>query len=99
MQRIRNLRKREAPGEPPNIALPFARHFPQDDAMDNETGPRNETGQQPRDFWSWATTPPQSYAVYLVCLILVFVLSFYAGTMKPKKAEGFGPPPSLAPPR
>ena len=67
--------------------------------MDNDTGPGNETGQQPRGFWSWATTPPQSYAVYLVCLILVFVLSFYAGTMKPKKAEGLGPPPSLAPPR
>ena len=67
--------------------------------MDNQTGPSEQSRQQTRSFWSWATTPPQSYAVYLVCLILVFVLSFYAGTMKPKKAEGFGPPPSLAPPR
>jgi hypothetical protein len=78
-----------------NIELPFLRHFPQNDAMDKEIGPR----QQSKSFWSWATTPPQSYAIYLICLVLVFVLSFYAGTMKPKKAEGLGPPPSLAPPR
>jgi hypothetical protein len=97
MARIRASRKREALGQPPNIGLPFARRFPQDGAMDNETG--NNTGQQPRGFWSWATKPPQSYAVYLVCLVLVFVLSFYAGTLKPKKAEGLGPPLSLAPPR
>ena len=78
-----------------NIELSFLRRFPQNDAMDKEIGP----SQQRRNFLSWATTPPQSYAVYLICLVLVFVLSFYAGTMKPKKAEGLGPPPSLAPPR
>jgi hypothetical protein len=67
--------------------------------MDNQTGPSEQSRQQPRSFWSWATTPPQSYAVYLVCLILIFVLSFYVGTLKPKKADGLGPPLSLAPPR
>ncbi|WP_338132184.1 hypothetical protein [Bradyrhizobium elkanii] len=42
----------------------------------------------------WATTPPQSYGVYLVGLILVFVLSFYAGTLKPKHS----PAPSVTTP-
>ena len=57
--------------------------------MDNETNPRN--------WWKWATTPPQSYAVYLAALVLVFVLSFYAGTLKPKGSTGLGPPPAAAP--
>jgi hypothetical protein len=39
----------------------------------------------------WAITPPQSYAVYLICLFLVAGGSFYIGTLKPKKAAG--PPP------
>ena len=52
-----------------------------------------------RRFLRWATTPPQAYAVYLICLVLVWVLSFYAGTLKPKKAEGIGPPPIAAPQR
>jgi hypothetical protein len=50
-----------------------------------------------RRFLRWATTPPQAYAVYLVCLVLVWVLSFYAGTLKPKKADGIGPPPISVP--
>ncbi len=45
----------------------------------------------------WAITPPQSYGVYLVALMLVFLLSFYAGTLKPKKAPDAGPPPVTAP--
>jgi len=52
-----------------------------------------------RRFLRWATTPPQAYAVYLVCLVLVWVVSFYAGTLRPKKAEGIGPPPMAAPQR
>lgn len=51
----------------------------------------------PKDWWKWATTPPQSYAVYLVALVLVFVLSFYAGTLKPKASAGLGPPPAATP--
>jgi hypothetical protein len=46
----------------------------------------------PTSFVQWAITPPQSYAVYLVCLFLVAGLSFYAGTLKPKKPIGIGPP-------
>ena len=50
-----------------------------------------------RRFARWAITPPQSYAVYLVCLFLVFGLSLYAGSLKPKQAVGLGPPPLSAP--
>jgi hypothetical protein len=50
-----------------------------------------------RGFARWAITPPQSYAVYLLCLFLVGGVSFYAGTLKPKKAIGLGPPPMSAP--
>ncbi len=50
-----------------------------------------------RGFVRWAMTPPQSVAVYLACLILVAGLSFYVGTLKPKKAVGMGPPPVTAP--
>jgi len=62
-------------------------------SMEKETGPA--TGI--RGFARWAITPPQSYAVYLICLFLVAGLSFYAGTLKPKKAVGMGPPPMSAP--
>lgn len=50
-----------------------------------------------RDFVRWATTLPQSVAVYFVCLVLIGGLSFYAGTLKPKKAVGAVPPPVSAP--
>jgi hypothetical protein len=50
-----------------------------------------------RDFVRWATTLPQSVAVYFVCLVLIGGLSFYAGTLKPKKAIGVGSPPVSAP--
>ncbi|WP_284263072.1 hypothetical protein [Bradyrhizobium iriomotense] len=45
----------------------------------------------------WATTPPQAYGVYLAAVVLVFLLSFYAGSLKPKKALEGGPPPVTAP--
>ena len=59
----------------------------------------DEAGQPTtiRDFVRWATTLPQSVAVYFVCLVLIGGLSFYAGTLKPKKAIGIGPPPVSAP--
>jgi hypothetical protein len=50
-----------------------------------------------RDLVRWATTLPQSVAVYFVCLVLVLGLSFYAGTLKPRKAIGNAPPPVSAP--
>jgi hypothetical protein len=56
--------------------------------MEKATGPAEAI----RGFARWAITPPQSYAVYLVCLFLVAGLSFYAGTLKPKKPVGLGPP-------
>jgi hypothetical protein len=50
-----------------------------------------------RGFARWAMKPPQSYAIYLVCLFLVWGLSYYVGTLKPKKPIGLGPPPISAP--
>jgi hypothetical protein len=47
----------------------------------------------------WATKPPQAYVVYLIVLILVWMGSFYAGTLRPKRADGVGPPPISAPQR
>ena len=61
--------------------------------MENETG----AAAKIRSFLKWAITPPQSYAVYLVALLLVAGGSFYIGTLKPKKATGFGPPPVSVP--
>jgi hypothetical protein len=61
--------------------------------MENEPG----LPQKPKSFWQWATTPPQSYAVYLIALVLVWGLSFYAGMLKPKTPTGLGPPPVSAP--
>ena len=56
--------------------------------MDNETK---------QSWWKWATTPPQSYLVYLGALVLVYLIAFYAGTLKPKGSTGFGPPPVNVP--
>ena len=83
------------------FGLPFPERFEQNDAtknemkneMENETGPAGK----PKSFFQWATTPPQSYAVYLICLVLVWGVSFYVGMMKPKKPVGLGPPPVSAP--
>jgi hypothetical protein len=58
---------------------------------------RDAAAPAPKGFVQWAITPPQSYAIYLVCLFLVAGLSFYAGLLKPKKAVGLGPPPISAP--
>ena len=75
------------------FALPFATGFAQNRRMENHTGPASGI----RGFVQWAITPPQSYAVYLIALFLVAGLSFYVGTLKPKKAVGIGPPPISAP--
>ena len=61
--------------------------------MEKEAGPAAAI----RSFVRWAITPPQSYAVYLICLFLVAGLSFYVGTLKPKKPVGLGPPPVSVP--
>jgi hypothetical protein len=51
-----------------------------------------------RDFVRWSITPPQSYAMYVVCLFLITGLSYYAGTLNPKKTLHV-PPQSNAQPR
>lgn len=60
-------------------------------SMEQQTKKHTDPAAAPANFVQWAITPPQSYAVYLVCLFLVAGLSFYAGTLKPKKAIGIGP--------
>jgi hypothetical protein len=50
-----------------------------------------------RGFVRWATTLPQSVAVYFVCLVLIGGLSFYAGTLKPKRTTGVAMPQVSAP--
>jgi hypothetical protein len=51
-----------------------------------------------RGFWRWVTTPPQVYVVYVLALILVWGVSFLAGTLNPKKAgSSTSPPPVSAP--
>jgi hypothetical protein len=86
---------------PLNIALFFPLRLTHKDSMENDPPGQSETAQpeKKKDLLRWATTRPQSYVVYLVCLILVWMLSFYAGSLKPKKAQGLGPPPVMAPPR
>jgi hypothetical protein len=61
--------------------------------MTAETDPTSRI----RGFARWAITPPQSYAIYLLSLFLVAGLSFYVGTLKPKKPVGLGPPPISVP--
>jgi hypothetical protein len=51
-----------------------------------------------KGFVQWATTPPQAYAMYFICLILVGGLSFYAGYLRPKKPISLGPPPMTTAP-
>jgi hypothetical protein len=66
--------------------------FAQKHAMENQTGLAGI-----KSVVRWAIKPPQSYAIYLVALFLVAGLSFYVGTLKPKKTIGIGPPPVSAP--
>jgi hypothetical protein len=61
--------------------------------MENQTGP----GAAVRSFARWVTTPPQAYVAYFLALVLVAGLSFYIGTLRPKKPLGMGPPPVAAP--
>jgi hypothetical protein len=63
--------------------------------MEKATGPAATI----RGLVRWAITPPQSYVVYLVSLFLVAGLSFYVGSLRPKKPVGLGPPPMVSVPR
>jgi hypothetical protein len=75
------------------MGLPISRDFEQNIRMEDKA---NQTTTI-QGFVRWATTLPQSIAVYFVCLVLIGGLSFYAGTLKPKKSPGFGPPPISTP--
>jgi hypothetical protein len=54
----------------------------------------NEPDRGIRQFARWATTPPRAYLTYVIALILIWAVSFYAGTLSPKKA----PPPATSGP-
>ncbi len=75
------------------LPLPIPPAIEQNRRMENNSDLQSKI----RGFWRWAITPPQSYAIYLVCLFLVAGLSFYVGTLRPKKPVGLGPPPITAP--
>jgi hypothetical protein len=63
--------------------------------MEKDSGPAGAI----RGFVKWAITPPQAYVVYLISLFLVAGLSFYVGSLRPKKPMGLGPPPMVSVPR
>jgi len=61
--------------------------------MSDDAGP-------PRTFEGllrWATTPPQAWGVYLLALLSIWLISFYAGTLKPKKTPEPSPATVTAP--
>jgi hypothetical protein len=62
-------------------ALPMAAHLKQNFVMEQQTG----IAAAIKDFVQWSIKPPQAYVTYVVCLVLVLGVSFYAGTLKPKR--------------
>jgi hypothetical protein len=60
---------------------------------EKETGPAVAI----REFVRWSITPPQSYAMYVVCLFLITGLSYYAGTLNPKKTLHVAPQSTALP--
>jgi hypothetical protein len=50
-----------------------------------------------RALYRWATTPPQAYLVYAVLIVMVGGVSFFVGTLKPKKTPGPAPAVALRP--
>jgi hypothetical protein len=75
------------------LPLPIPRHFEQNDDMEKQPEPAEGF----KGLVRWAMTPPQSVAVYFVILVLVLGMSFYAGTLSPKKPGGMAPAPVSAP--
>jgi hypothetical protein len=59
--------------------------------MEQQTENQSGLGAAIKGFVRWSMTPPQSYPMYVVCLFLVLGLSYYAGTLKPKKTAGAAP--------
>jgi hypothetical protein len=50
-----------------------------------------------KSFVQWSITPPQSYGMYVVCLFLITGLSYYAGTLNPKKTLHAAPQSTALP--
>lgn len=59
--------------------------------MENESDPNTIKG-----LVKWAMTPPQAYVVYVIGLLLIYGVSYYAGTLNPRKALP-SPPAATAP--
>jgi hypothetical protein len=71
------------------FGLSIAVRLKQNPYMENQNG-------EPAGFQGlvqWALKPPQAYAVYAICVILIGGLSFIAGTLNPKKPP---PPPAVS---
>ena len=56
-------------------------------------------GLKAHQIWGLSPRPPQAYVVYVLALILVWGISFLAGTMNPKRTGSQTPPPVTAPQR
>ena len=78
---------------PLHLPLPIPHGFEQNRAMEKQTEPAEGF----KGLVRWAMTPPQSVAVYFVILVLVLGMSFYAGTLSPKKHADITPAPVSAP--
>jgi hypothetical protein len=70
----------------------FSRNSPRNLGMEKDAERRTIRG-----FVQWATTPPQAYLMYLIALVLVGGMSFYAGMLKPNK-KSLVPPQSISQP-
>jgi negative regulator of sigma E activity len=46
----------------------------------------------------WAKTPPQVYVIYLVTLIVVWLVTYYAGTLN-RRNQSPAPPTTVSAPR
>ena len=64
------------------IDLPAA--IAQHRVMTNDTSDPDSSSGLTRLF-RWATTPPQAYVVYVLALIMIYGVTFIAGTLAPKK--------------
>ena len=75
------------------IALPLAKQFAHKQVMSDDSN--QDRGL--RALWTWATTPPQAYVVYVLALLLVWGISFLAGTLNPKRTANQTPPAATTP--
>jgi len=63
--------------------------------MNDDSKPDSSIG----GLWQWAKKPPQVYVLYLITLILVWGISFLAGTLNPKRTGGSQSPPPVSTPQ